>query len=221
MLTVCDDGKNDGEVIRIRTPRFVIGRTEGDLCIPFDGRISSRHVEITLQTIAGRHHRWVVTDLQSTHGMFVRVSRVRMRDRCEFTVGGGRYQFDAPGLEGEASVEGLNPEERLELTHGWTDPSTGIQAPALTELIGNSIGNRVLLVNPEYWIGSDSDCQFCRASDPFCEPRHVRVFRNPKGLWHAENNKTAGGLWVRMPQVVAESLLQFQIGEQRFRLRVK
>ena len=75
MLTVCDDGKTDGEVIRIRSHRFIIGRTEGDLCIPIDGRISARHVEITLQTIGAVHHRWVVTDLQSTHGLFVRVSR--------------------------------------------------------------------------------------------------------------------------------------------------
>ena len=31
VLTVFDDGKLDGEVIRLRSPRFVIGRTEGDL----------------------------------------------------------------------------------------------------------------------------------------------------------------------------------------------
>jgi hypothetical protein len=53
MLTVCDDGKLDGEVIRIRDHQFVIGRTEGDLKIPIDGRISSRNVEITLQTLGG------------------------------------------------------------------------------------------------------------------------------------------------------------------------
>jgi pSer/pThr/pTyr-binding forkhead associated (FHA) protein len=221
VLTVCDDGRNDGEVIRIRTPRFVIGRTEGDLCIPIDGRISSRHVEITLQTIAGRHHRWVVTDLQSTHGLFVRVSRVRLRESCEFMVGGGRYQFDAPRQDTGGSVEALATDERLETTHGWADPSSDVQAPALTELVGNQIGNRLLLVNSEYWIGSDGDCAICRSSDPFCEPRHVRVYRTAKGIWHAENNKTANGLWVRMPQVVAESLIQFQIGEQRLRLRVK
>jgi len=74
MLTVCDDGKLDGEVIRIRDQRFVIGLSEGDLKIPFDGRISARHVEITLQTVGGLH-RWVVTDLQSTHGTFVRLRR--------------------------------------------------------------------------------------------------------------------------------------------------
>jgi hypothetical protein len=30
VLTVFDDGKSDGEVVRIRTERFVIGRSEGD-----------------------------------------------------------------------------------------------------------------------------------------------------------------------------------------------
>ena len=95
VLTVFDDGKTDGEVIRIRDHRFVIGRTEGDLRIPIDGRISSRHVEITHQVVGGLH-RWVVTDLQSTHGLFVRVSRTALADKAEFLVGNGRYRFDAP-----------------------------------------------------------------------------------------------------------------------------
>jgi hypothetical protein len=45
VLTVCDDGKLEGESIRIRDARFVIGRTEGDLRIPIDARISSRHAK--------------------------------------------------------------------------------------------------------------------------------------------------------------------------------
>src|SRR6201999_4123782 len=36
LLTVQDDGRNEGEVIRIRQPRFVIVRTEGCLVIPID-----------------------------------------------------------------------------------------------------------------------------------------------------------------------------------------
>ena len=95
VLTVFDDGKTDGEMIRIRDHRFIIGRTEGDLCIPLDGRMSARHVEITHQLVGGLH-RWVVTDLQSTHGMFVRVSRTVLADKAEFLVGNGRYRFDAP-----------------------------------------------------------------------------------------------------------------------------
>jgi len=63
-LTVFDDGKTEAEVIRIRENRFVIGRTEGELRIPIDGRISGRHVEITHQVVGGLH-RLVVTDLHA------------------------------------------------------------------------------------------------------------------------------------------------------------
>ena len=45
--------------------------------------------------------------------------------------------------------------------------------PAVTELLGKEIGNRMLLVKNEYWIGSDPSCPICRTDDPFCEPRHV------------------------------------------------
>ena len=115
----------------------------------------------------------------------------------------------------------LSKECRFDSTSVWTEPALAAQAPALTERIGNQVGNRVVLFKPEYWIGSDPSCAICRPDDPFCEPFHVRVYRNPKGQWHAENCKTSNGLWVRMYQVVVESLVQFQIGEQRFRLRVK
>jgi pSer/pThr/pTyr-binding forkhead associated (FHA) protein len=74
ILTILDDGKSEGEVVRIRSNRFIIGRTEGDLLLPHDEQISSRHIEITRQLVGGQQ-RWVVTDLQSTNGLFLRVSR--------------------------------------------------------------------------------------------------------------------------------------------------
>ena len=46
-------------------------------------------------------------------------------------------------------------------------------------------------------------------------------FRGQRGHWHAEHNKTQNGLWLRMSQIVAESMIQFQLGEQRFRLKVQ
>ncbi len=94
ILTVHDDGRTEGEAIRLRDARFVIGRTEGDLRFPLDGRMSARHVEITYQLIDGAH-RWIVTDLQSMHGLFVRVSRTVLADKAEFLVGSGRYRFDS------------------------------------------------------------------------------------------------------------------------------
>src|SRR5579859_5369539 len=95
ILTVFDDGKTDGEKIRLRDGRFVIGRTDGDLVIPHDVMISSRHLEITRQQVGGQI-RWVITDLQSTNGLYVRVLRTALADRSEILVGKGRYQFSAP-----------------------------------------------------------------------------------------------------------------------------
>ena len=83
-----------------------------------------------------------------------------------------------------------------------------------------SIGNRVLLVKSEYWVGSDQTRTICRPDDPFCEARHVRVFRGQRGGWYAEHNRTQNGLWLRMTQITVESTVQFQVGEQRFKLRV-
>jgi hypothetical protein len=104
VLTVFDDGKTEGEIIRIRDHRFIIGRTEGDLRIPIDGRISARHVEITHQVVGGLH-RWVITDLQSTHGLYVRVSKTPLANKAEFLVGNGRFRFDAAYTDAGATGE--------------------------------------------------------------------------------------------------------------------
>jgi FHA domain len=220
VLTVFDDGKTDGEVIRLRDHRFIIGRTEGDLRIPIDGRISARHVEITHQVVGGLH-RWVVTDLQSTHGLFVRISKTVLADKAEFLVGNGRYRFDAPHADAGGTVEDFAQGGEFGSTRGLEDGASPFRPAAVTELIGADIGNRMLLAKNEYWIGFDPSCPICRPDDPFCEPRHVRLYRKDKGSWHAEHNKTVNGLWLRMPQITVESVAQFQIGEQRFQLRVK
>jgi len=221
VLTVFDDGKTDGESIRIRDHRFIIGRTEGDLCIPLDGRISARHVEITHQVVGGLH-RWVVTDLQSTHGMFIRVSRTVLDDKAEFLVGNGRYRFDAPQADAGQTVDHVANQAGFSETHGWDEGASSFRPPAVTELLGSKIGNRMLLIKNEYWIGSDPSCPICRPADPFCEPRHVRLYRGgSSGGWHAEHQKTDNGLWLRKPQITVESTARFQIGEQRFKLRVK
>ncbi len=221
VLTVFDDGKTDGEVIRIRDHRFIIGRTEGDFCIPLDGRISARHLEITHQVVGGLH-RYVVTDLQSTHGMYVRVSRTALADKAEFLVGNGRYRFDAPHTDAGPTVDGIANEGGFGETRGLDEGASPFRPAAVTELIGSDIGNRLLLTSNEYWIGSDPSCPISRPDDPFCEPRHVRLYRGgSRGTWHAEHHKTPNGLWLRMPQITVESVAQFQIGEQRFQLRVK
>ena len=219
LLTVCDDGKSDGEVLRIRSERFVIGRSEGDFLIPQDESISARHLEISRHRLGDRY-RWVITDLQTTNGLFIRVSRTILADRAEFLVGGGRYRFEAASQAVPETVDHLPPGAgKVATRHLGGGVSPG-QYATLVELVRGDTGARVPLTSTECWIGTDSACAVCRPEDPFVEPRHVRVFRDAKGAWHAQNNKSANGLWYRVPQITVEEGCLFQIGEQRFRLKV-
>jgi len=219
VLTVLDDGKSEGEVIRIRGSRFVIGRSEGDLLIPHDEQISSRHLEISRQVVAGVQ-RWVVTDLQSTNGLFLRVSRTVLADRAEFLVGKGRFRFEHASTQSSETADYVGSTPVPGGTVGFDDSAqTGLH-PALVELVAGGIGNRILMTRAEYWIGTDASCAICRPQDPFTEPKHVRLFRAAKGVWTAQNNKASNGMWCTVPQMTVEDGCLLQIGEQRLRLKV-
>jgi pSer/pThr/pTyr-binding forkhead associated (FHA) protein len=219
VLTVFDDGKNEGEVLRLRADRFVIGRTEGDFLLPHDALLSARHLEITRHKV-GEQYRWVLTDLQTKNGLFIRVSRIALADKAEFLIGKGRYRFDWPNGEHGGTVDYLPDDASRGATSPHGADAAELKQPALVELAEGKILSRVPLTNPEYWIGSDPACAIHRAGDPFVEPRHVRLYRHPNGAWQAQNNKTANGLWYRMPQLTVTDGCLFQIGEQRFRLKV-
>ena len=74
----------------------------------------SRHVEITLQTRRRDPPAGSITGLQSTLGMFVRVSRTALADKAEFLVGNGRYRLDIPQAgPGEATGPTSSPRQRV------------------------------------------------------------------------------------------------------------
>ena len=219
ILTVFDDGRTDGETIRIRAPKFVIGRTEGDLTIPLDGRMSARHVEIALQSIDGTP-RWVLNDLQSRHGLFIRVTRTALFGRAEFLVGGGRYRFEGPA-DPDVTIAELDDPNGLDGRDGSPlNPPAPSPSASLTELLPNGDGARRVLDDDEYWIGTDPSCVVQRADDPFCEARHVRIWRSTSDLWNIEHDHPFNGLWIRARRFVLEAPVRFQAGEQRFQINV-
>ena len=67
----------------------------------------------------------------------------RAADRAEFLVGNGRYRFDAAQSTSEATADYAAADGASEETHGWDDTSSPFRPPALTELVGNEIGNRI------------------------------------------------------------------------------
>lgn len=67
LLGILDDGKLEGEWLRLRAERTVLGRTEGDILIPHDGMISSRHAELTRQH-ASTGWRGCSRSMRAKHG---------------------------------------------------------------------------------------------------------------------------------------------------------
>src|SRR5262249_1478703 len=47
LLCILDDGKEEGEWLRLRADHVIIGRSEGDITIPHDSMISGRHAELS------------------------------------------------------------------------------------------------------------------------------------------------------------------------------
>lgn len=94
LLHVVDDGREQGEIARLRGDRTVIGRGEGDVVIPHDLLMSSRHACLERLPEGG----WRLEDLGSGTGTFVRVDRAKLRHDRMIQVGGTRMRFQEVDL---------------------------------------------------------------------------------------------------------------------------
>jgi len=103
LLQIVDDGHEDGETVRIRGDTFVIGRSEGDLVVPHDISMSTRHAKIDRLSAGG----WQLADLGSARGTCVRVTAARLKNGLQFQIGSTRLRFDSTDPEAVWLVEVL------------------------------------------------------------------------------------------------------------------
>ena len=193
------------------------GRTEGNVRLPHDGLASSRHAEVVRQR-GPNGYRWALADLQSTNGTFVRIGSILLRNESEFILGSGRLPVRGRAPAAPAvGPAGASPQG----TQAWSGavPVRSL-VPSLVELAPAGPVNRFALTLPEYWIGRDArTCAIARPDDVLVNARHARLYRDPKGQWRIENNKSLNGLWLRSRRADAlASGCQFRVGEQRLHL---
>lgn len=163
MLCILDDDHEDGEWVRIRADKTVIGRSEGDLLIPHDNMMSGRHAELCRQAMKNGY-RWQLTDLQSTNGTFVRIAKTRMWHGQEFFLGSRSYRFDDAS---QASLQmSFVGESAIKATQcGWQGATPSDLIPSMVELTPRGEGQRFLLTNSHNAIGRDAkSCSIVRAS---------------------------------------------------------
>ncbi len=218
LLTILDDDGEDGEVVRLRDQRYVIGRTQGDVTIPHDSAVSSTHLEINRVMTSGRY-RWHVRDVGSTNGTYARVTAAPLGDGQEFLIGGKRLRFDAP----RGATDAPGPDQRA-VTQAWAAVSPHVIAAAqasLTVMTPAGEGERIVVTAGESWIGSDpAACKIAWKDDPLLSRRHAKLVGEPNGEWRLEAGRCRNGVWLRIKEIMVDAVGEFLIGEQRLSLRV-
>jgi pSer/pThr/pTyr-binding forkhead associated (FHA) protein len=224
MLCILDDGRDDGEWVRLRAEKIVLGRVEGDVIIPHDPLMSSRHAELTRQVLK-TGTCWDLRDLDSTNGTFVRITTAALEAGQQLLLGGRHYRFDDPvqqaapspgaGAEGEDDAAGTTTRRVLA-------GSQGCLLPSLVELTKQGEGRRLVVTGAENWIGRDpAQCALAVADDPMVSPRHARLYRDPKGRWMMQDARSRNGVWFSAHKVRLKRTTYFQLGEQRFLLKMQ
>jgi pSer/pThr/pTyr-binding forkhead associated (FHA) protein len=220
LLCIVDDGRSDGEWLRLRGETYVIGRTEGEIRIPHDTMISGRHAELSRRVENGSY-RWYLTDLESTNGTYVRVSDAILKHNQELLIGSRRYRFEAQGPYVAQSEEPTPARLGQTGTSAWPEIPSGKVGAFLVELTLKGEGERFQLKEEENWIGRRAGrCNILITDDRLVSPRHARIYQDSKTRWHVENGKTLNGTWLRIDTMALDSACQFQLGEQRFNLKV-
>ena len=228
-LTLFDDGAVEGELIRIRNASTTIGRCQCDVNIHHDAMVSDRHLAIDLETKDGGF-RWIIKDLNSATGLWVRVRRIELKDGSEFLVGGQRFQFqDSVPLDANARTAMLARIEDGSYSGTTSIPGNFYATLSQSAFIpaGAAIPNPLVvtaskasslpLIDGEYWIGRGPESAMRIPDDPFLASQHVCLAKESGRTWVARTTGAPNGMWVRMKQIVVNNSCTFQIGEQRCR----
>lgn len=208
-LLILDDGSDQtGEPVRIRKSSIEIGRSQGDLEFPAERLMSSQHCKIELQELESGVWGWVLTDLDSRHGLFVRVESFVAKPGMQFLCGGSKFSVGGPASSLTSA----------DLKTGYT-PFVD-KANASCELIidcysvaqqSTSVKLRQSLV-----IGNEFRDDGCPVKDPFVDYQHATMTRMSDNEWRVTDNESLNGIWLRVKSVQLDETRAFLAGEQRF-----
>jgi pSer/pThr/pTyr-binding forkhead associated (FHA) protein len=189
LLHVVDDGRDTGETIRLRDDTLAIGRITGAVSIPHDPSLADHHARLDRLPGGG----WLLSDLGSADGTWVRVMTAKLRPGTRLQVGGTRLVFRR-GHDGAAEFVPVDQH------------AAPLPCPAPPFLVGRSDAAATLEAHGLPSILLD---------DPFVSPIHAEVITS-RTSWRIVN-RGLNGLWVRIESPVRlGGVAQVQCGDQRF-----
>jgi len=212
LLISLDDGDLDGgEIFRIRAEKTLIGRTDGDVRIDHDSQVSSRHAEIVrVEKPSG--FSWILHDLNSSNGTFVRCSLAKLGRDAIFIIGARRFRFELPS---PAASAGGTPEDGTKMFDSASIPV--LVWPSLVEVTSSGQGEKHQLRSGVVTIGcKGSGCDII-LDDPLVADNHATILCDSRGAWSLKAAPSTNGVWARINQVKLTESCHFRCGEQCFR----
>lgn len=210
-LVILDDGEQAvGETRWLREQSTVIGRSEGDIRLSHDPLISGRHAELVREGTT-RPHRWLLRDLGSANGTFVRCSRTAIRTGGIIILGSRRFRFRPPHAEEGADATLPNGTVMADVA--------GLNAsawPALVETTQAREPREIILSGPDLSVGRPGHRNAIEIDDPLLAATHARIRRQHSGQWMIEALPSVNGIWVQIQAIALAPVSRFQVGEQRF-----
>ncbi|MCL6504376.1 MAG: FHA domain-containing protein [Pirellulales bacterium] len=207
LLHVLDDHQQSAEVVRVRTDVFEIGRTQGDLRLPHDRLLSSRHARISRHQAEGQY-TWTLEDLNSSNGTFVRVWRARLEAGSIFLIGRTRLRFElSAGVRGSPATAPRHEQAGV--------AQHGLQ-PSLVELVPLGEGRRLALSGTRQRLGRDPEQATIVLDDVAVNPCHAVLAMHEAEKWSLEDLDSRNGLWIRVNRVKLVHGASFLLGEQVF-----
>lgn len=211
VLTVLDDGTRDsGEMIRLRTEVFSIGRNAGDLKLPHDPSVSSQHAEIRRAAWRGGF-QWTLHDVGSLNGTFARCTRALLHDTAVVILGSRRFRVRNP-LRPPAMAAPAMQTSLLDNAH-----IPPVVWPVLEELSGKPDPLYVPLRADHLTLGRTGGGADLELDDPLLAYEHATLTRQRDGSWLITAAHTRNGVWVSTVAVALTSQCHFRLGEQIFR----
>jgi len=217
LVVVVEDG-SDGKAFELKGPVVAIGRTEGDIVLFDDPYVSPRHARIV-----EREGKWLVQDLHSTNGIYVRLrGRKTLESGDLILLGSQVLQFQlvsdeerqlGPANQHGTRVFGSKPMTRL----------ARLDQRTVTGLVGDVH----YIVREETILGRETgDIVF--TADAFLSRRHAAIRREPSSSngssangasrFHIEDLDSSNGTYVAISRETAlEHGDRVRIGQHLFR----
>ena len=214
-LVIVDDHSSDsGEVVRLRRESLSLGRIGCDLSFPAEALMSATHAKISLQETSPHHWDWILEDLSSSNGVFVRLTEFPLRPGNEFLLGGTRVK-----VHGDTQFN-RKSNETMPFWSAYTSETEHVLSKSELEVCSYMFSQEscfLPLRGKRLQLGRLADAAKTLSADPFVEPTHVVIQKTDPHSWKVVDQKSLNGVWLRVRRAVLSQSTSFILGEQRFR----